>query len=175
MVPFVSDTPIIYNGVPIRQGARLTLAERIKACMEQKGDRRVADVARRTGIAYGTIHPIISGKQTAPRVETLQVIARSYGVSVDWLLGREEGNGAGGGAREETPEDAIVESEVTHALRIFDRVIRASGGSAQLSHEERQRLLVPIILDEVEDWREKGWDVRPLLDRLEEVRRGSGK
>jgi hypothetical protein len=75
------------------------------------------------------------------------------------------------GTREETPEQAVAESAITSALRVLDRTIRSVNGSEAFSPEERRRILVEVIQDEVEDWEGWGWETRPLLDRLREVTR----
>lgn len=75
-------------------------------------------------------------------------------------------------ADEETPEQAVAENPISAALAVIDRVIRLSGGAEDLTPERRKGLMEVFLNDEIDDWEERGWDTRPLLERLRRVTRG---
>lgn len=52
----------------------------------QKQNIREAELSRLTGIPLTTLHKILSGKTSDPRISTLQILANYFGVTVDELF-----------------------------------------------------------------------------------------
>lgn len=65
--------------------------DRFKELREKRGWTQ-DDAAERLGIARSTIAGYEGEKSRVPRPETLDKIAQDFGVSVDYLLGRDESN-----------------------------------------------------------------------------------
>lgn len=54
-----------------------------KPAADQPNVKAAADA---TGISYATLYDIVHGRTKEPKRETMEVLAREYGVTVDWLL-----------------------------------------------------------------------------------------
>jgi transcriptional regulator with XRE-family HTH domain len=63
------------------------LKERMGELIQRHHGGNVNAAAKRIRIAQPTLRDIVIGKSENPKRETLEKIASSYGVSVDWLLG----------------------------------------------------------------------------------------
>lgn len=66
----------------------LTLFERISK-LAKKRDKSLKEVAEELGLSRNAIY---QWKTSSPKADTLQKVADYFGVSVDYLLGREEKN-----------------------------------------------------------------------------------
>lgn len=66
----------------------MPLRARLKAIMEQRGVSQT-ELSKRTGLATSTVSRILAGSQK-PSGETLRLIGRAVGLSVDDLLGASE-------------------------------------------------------------------------------------
>lgn len=53
-------------------------------------DYNASDFARRVDIGYATAHALLAGDTSSPDATTLEKVADTMRVSVDWLLGREK-------------------------------------------------------------------------------------
>lgn len=67
----------------------MVLADRVRELIDERDDGNIASAAKRTGLRYGTLYEVVTGRSINPSVETIQAIATAYGVSVDSLLGPE--------------------------------------------------------------------------------------
>src|SRR5688500_17216052 len=63
-----------------------TLADRLKALVQRWDRGSVNAAARRIGLNQQTLDRIARGEVKNPRSDALQAIAKTYRVSVDWLL-----------------------------------------------------------------------------------------
>ena len=64
----------------------MTLGERLKRARENKGWSQRA-LARQAHVRYATISELENGIRTAMHTDTAKRIARTLGVSVDYLIG----------------------------------------------------------------------------------------
>jgi len=74
----------------------MSLGERLKIARERKGWSQ-RELARQAHVRYATISELENGIRTAMNTDTAKKIARSLGVSVDYLIGtfeEEEDEGA---------------------------------------------------------------------------------
>jgi transcriptional regulator with XRE-family HTH domain len=62
-----------------------TVGTIIKERLDEKG-WSIRELARRSDLPQATVHKIITGETTQPRMETLEQIARPLGISVKSLL-----------------------------------------------------------------------------------------
>jgi transcriptional regulator with XRE-family HTH domain len=95
-----------------RKDTAPTLSERIKELLRRRR-RSIYRAAEETGLGYATMHGLASGKRRNPSRETLETIARTYRVSIEWLLG---GDGA------EALETAESSDTNRHERRMRTRV-----------------------------------------------------
>ncbi len=66
------------------------LPMRLSALIQQHDAGNLSAAARRTGISYPVLHALVAGKNPNPKLETVVKLAKSYHVSLDWLVGLEE-------------------------------------------------------------------------------------
>ena len=60
----------------------LTLSEKIKGKLDSTG-KTTYWLAKKTGLAFGALYPIVSGKRKYPSFETMEKIADALDVSLD--------------------------------------------------------------------------------------------
>ncbi|MBS0941284.1 helix-turn-helix transcriptional regulator [Leuconostoc mesenteroides] len=60
----------------------LTLAEKIKFMLDNNG-KTIYWLAKETGLAFGALYPIVSGKRKYPSFETMEKIADVLDISLD--------------------------------------------------------------------------------------------
>jgi hypothetical protein len=60
---------------------------RLSALIQQHDAGNLSAAARRTGISYPVLHALVAGKNPNPKLETVVKLAKSYRVSLDWLVG----------------------------------------------------------------------------------------
>ena len=78
------------------------------------------ELARGTGLSPASIHKYLNGSM--PGAVELGTIADFFGVSADWLLGREaEGRGVGAALRE-LPAEALVDDALKELDELKERV-----------------------------------------------------
>ncbi len=92
-----------------RAKARTFDANRLRQLVDDYDEGYAARAARRIGIAQPTMSNLLAGKY-APQAETLDMIARAYGVTVDYILGKAE----------KLPDDTF-DSGVRYAMRHLTR------------------------------------------------------
>jgi transcriptional regulator with XRE-family HTH domain len=146
-----------------------SLAERLNECMALKGDRHISDAVRRTGVPYATMHALAKGTNINPSRETLEKVAKGYGVAVSWLLGRDESAAEPGTAGPSEPDgpDAALQW-----LRDFEQVVRNVGGrDGTLSERERDARRRDLVNGMIDARKQRGAEVPgelyALLGRLE--------
>ncbi|MFF2650544.1 helix-turn-helix transcriptional regulator [Streptomyces sp. NPDC058045] len=59
--------------------------DRLRDLARKQGDESQYAIAKRTGLSEPTVSKIVSGKHR-PRLETLLIIRRAYGCTVDELI-----------------------------------------------------------------------------------------
>jgi transcriptional regulator with XRE-family HTH domain len=71
------------TGLVKRLRERMRVRGHWKPGTDQPNVKAAADA---TGIGYATLYDIVHGKTREPKHETLEALAREYGVTVEWLL-----------------------------------------------------------------------------------------
>ena len=66
-----------------------SIADRLRKACARKGVTPHA-LAKEAGVAYATVHQLITGQTRSLRTETLQRLAAAAGVSVGFLLGEDD-------------------------------------------------------------------------------------
>jgi transcriptional regulator with XRE-family HTH domain len=70
------------------EGQRVvTTAERIRELMDRRGIATPTELARQCGLPQPTLHRILKGKVASASLETLQVLANFFSVTVSQVLG----------------------------------------------------------------------------------------
>ncbi len=62
------------------------LSERIGELIEKRDRGNIKQASRRTGLAYTTLYGIVRGGEENPKIETLEAVAKGYGIPLDDLL-----------------------------------------------------------------------------------------
>lgn len=154
--------------MPEKRHPYVEIGERIAEARRVAGKRRGARLTQRElasvlRVSEGTVTAWEIGKQR-PEGENLVRLATSLGVSPAFLLT--------GGTEEETPEEAVAESELDVGLAVVDRVVRLVSGKEGLSDEDRRDLKKAILNEYIDEFQEHGRDPAPLYIRLAKVDRG---
>ena len=106
---------------------KLQFAERLRSLRDEKGLNN-AELAKAVGLSHVSIGNFLEGQ--LPRSEYLAALAQFFGVSTDWLLGRETAPAPAPAAlRESAPEylidDALAELEaLRERVEALDRALR---------------------------------------------------
>jgi transcriptional regulator with XRE-family HTH domain len=111
----------------------------------KKHDMNQKELGKRLGYVKSTITGYVKGR--VPKGETLDKLADMFGVSVDYLLGRESPNGIIEGL---TPEDNALLTENPELLKEVLRAVRAGTPAMKVVKALKVSVAMADILDKLD-------------------------